>query len=132
MARANSLGLFARDGGWPSSHVISKVVGDPLTLTWGSVNLAAQPRVVRLAIYETRSAGLFLTGGTPWLNLPAGTQLTLDASGPTNTLWTQSQALRAVLRQEGAVSVAEVAAGHSIVVVEHIFSLTVAPGPLPM
>lgn len=132
MVYRNSLGLASPGGEVPASHVLTKIVGDPFTLQWTVFNGSNQSRVVRLVTYETRPAGLFLTGGTAWLTLPPGVQLGLDASGLTSTLWTQSQALRAVCRLEGAASLAEAVAGRIVVVAEHIFSLLVGPGPLPM
>ena len=120
--------MVASPMAFPSSHVVVKTVGDPFTLQWGARNDGQQAGYVRLVVYEVLPSGAVLRGGTPWTAIQPGQTMPLNASGATNTAWTQQESLAASLRIEASNSLADVAAGRVFLVDRHDFTLTVNPG----
>jgi hypothetical protein len=121
-----NLGL-ASSGYTPLGHVIAKRVGDPFTLTWAIRNTINESRWARLTVYEQRSPAPVAIGGTGWTEIPPMSEVLLNGSGPTSTMWTQMQAVVAVLRLEGARTFSDAANKKISTVAEHTFYITVTP-----
>lgn len=118
----NSLGLVPT--AFPLSHVLDKIPGDNLIVTWDVRNDDVVQRGAALEIEEIIGSTPQFRGGSSQVSVSPGQTVSIDASGPLSAAWTVGAQVVGRITMLGFDNFGD--SQPSIIVAQHDFLITIS------